>query len=337
MNTKTIFFLFLILLVCNSCGPFPDIRELGDIDLKPPVINKITSIDCNKIKLELSEASVIGDNYVSVSPGLAVTEIESIENYIIITTEIQIPGAKYTMNAEIKDQYDNSVQILAAFYGYNHEIPCIKINEFTTRGSSSHPDMVELKVFTDGNMGGITAYQGTPGDYKDMYVFPAFNVEKDDFIILHFKPENSEEEINETEEKNISGGLDASDEAFDLWIKDGAGISGNNGVISIYERPGGPLIDSVLYSNRTSDSDESYLGFGTRSTMERALEICRDNGWITGNETVCPEDAVNPEGSTSTRSICRNNNDTDSKADWYIVPTRGYTFGTENSEEVYKP
>jgi len=338
MNYIKLLIPFLFIKLLFSCGPIPDIREIQEIDLKPPVLNSIMSSDYNKVELNLDEEAYIPENSISIYPELEIIRIETYENNIVVFTETHIPGNKYTLNTVIIDENDNSAQILAVFYGYNPEIPVVKLNEFTTRGSSSHPDMVELKVFTDGNMGGIVIYHGTPDNYKDLLVFPSFSVKSGDFLIIHFKPQNITEEINETEEKDISGGLDASVNAYDFWIEDGSGLSGNNGAISIYERPGGPVVDGVLYSNRTSDSDEMYLGFGTRIAMEQALELSRDNGWISYNETICPEDAVSSDGSTSTRSICRNKNaDSDTNSDWYIVPTRGYSFGSENLEEVYIP
>ncbi len=109
--------------------------------------------------------------------------------------------------------------------------------------------------------------------------------------------------------------------------------------MSIYDRPGGLLLDGVLYSNRSSDSDERYDGFGTLDTLERARQLVADMGWVIGGEKVRPEDAVSPEGSTGTRSLCRSSSsaDTDTLLDWHIVPTRGATFGEENSDEVYAP
>jgi hypothetical protein len=120
-------------------------------------------------------------------------------------------------------------------------------------------------------------------------------------------------------------------------------------VISLYERPGGEILDGVLYSNRSSDSDETYGGFGTQDSWERAQELVADGGWIIAGEQARPEDAVSPEGSTGTRSICRSAGtlnsasadivsvDTDTAIDWHIVPTRSFTFGEENSDEIYVP
>ncbi len=110
-------------------------------------------------------------------------------------------------------------------------------------------------------------------------------------------------------------------------------------MLTVYDSPGGTLLDGVLYSNRTSESDELYAGFGTADVLARAQELARDGGWKTAGERPAPEDAVSPEGSTGTRSICRSSGgaDTDGAADWHIVPTRGSTFGAVNSDEVYVP
>ena len=68
-------------------------------------------------------------------------------------------------------------------------------------------------------------------------------------------------------------------------------------------------------------------------------ELASVGGWKTAGDEPAPEDAVNPDGSTSTRSMCRwsSGEDTGAAADWHIVPTRGSTFGATNSDEVYVP
>jgi hypothetical protein len=110
-------------------------------------------------------------------------------------------------------------------------------------------------------------------------------------------------------------------------------------VISLYSRPGGEILDGVLYSNRTSESDAQYRGFGSATVLARADELVSAGGWRVSGSQAAPEDALNPDGSTATRSICRSSDstDTDSREDWHIVPTRGSTFGTDNSDEVYAP
>jgi hypothetical protein len=329
----------LALCLCTCCGPIADIRERLNPDLVPPVLLGVRTLDAGGLELAFDEPPLCRPEDLAVDPLLAIIAAHAEDCRLLVQTAVQTPGLPYQLEAVVEDEAGNGLHFLALFYGFNGETPALLINEFTTRGTGNHPDAVELKVIQGGNMGGVVLYEGTPGNYDDRLIFPAFEVADGEFLIIHFKPEGSPEEIDETSAKELSGGLDASDQAYDFWIPEGSGISGNNGAISLYDRPGGAILDGVLYSNRTSDSDETCGGFGTLDSWQRALELAADEGWIIAGQEVRPEDAVNPEGSTGTRSICRGScsEDTDTAADWHIVPTLAFTFGKENSDEIYVP
>jgi hypothetical protein len=323
--------------LCACCGPIADIRETLNPDLIPPVLLGVRTLDAGQLELTFDEPPLCRIEDLTIDPFLEILSFQSEDCRLLVQITPQTPGLAYRLEAVVEDAAGNGLHFLARFYGFNGNVPGLLINEFTTRGTGNHPDAVELKVMEGGNMGGVVLYEGTPGNFDDRLIFPAFDVDGGDFVIIHFKPEGIPEEIDETSAMVLSGGLDASDTAFDFWIPEGAGISGNNGVISCYDRPGGEVLDAVLYSNRTSDSDERYGGFGTQDSWERAQELAADGGWLITGDRVRPEDAVSPEGSTGTRSICRNSPavDTDTAVDWHIVPTRGFTFGEENSDEIY--
>jgi hypothetical protein len=237
----------------------------------------------------------------------------------------------------VSDTAGNSLWMIVRFYGFNPDLPTLVINEFTTQGSKTHPDLVEIKVLSGGNLGGVAFFRGTASLNTSRFVFPAMNVQPGDFILIHTKPAGISEEKNETAGKDVSGGLDASPSAYDFWMKDGQGLSGNNGIISIYSSPHGSLLDAVLYSTRTSDSDIQWRGFGSHDLREQADELIRLQAWQKSGELVAPEDSVNPEDSTATRSICRaaDSGDTDGKSDFHIVPTKKASFGRDNSGEVF--
>jgi hypothetical protein len=330
--------MFLITIAAVSCGPVPEFKDFNEVDLSPPVLLQARTLSSEIIELEFNEKTNSSPDSITILPEIEIINISSVGQKLQIITKGQIPGFLYTIKAVIWDDMGNSMNIMTSIYGYNPSIPKVVINEFITQGSKNHPDLVELKVLSSGNMGGLVIYEGTPNNWDDRFIFPSFMANEGDFILIHFKPQGITEEINETTKKDESGGLDSSDSAYDFWINEGSGISGNNGVIALYERPGGPMIDGVLYSNRTSLSDENYMGFGTKDAMERALELWEDYGWYSEEDHIRPEDGVNPDYSTSTRSICRiNGQDTNTKQDWYIVPTRKSTFGSENNQEVYIP
>lgn len=330
--------LLVLLGVPVACGPVQDPRS-AEADLRPPQLQAIQTLGPAEISVEFDEDAALVADKTRISPALAITEITGPGRQIVIRGETQTPGRLYTLEAEAEDAKGNRASFMADFYGYNGHVPRLLITEFITQGSGNHPDLVELKALTAGDMGGAVLYQGTPSSFDNRIVFPAFAVGEGAFILVHWKPSGDPGEVDETDDMAASKGFDVSDSAWDLWVAGGKGLSGNNGVLSLYDRPGGKCLDGVLYSNRTSQSDELYRGFGSAGTLTRAEELVKDGGWKSAGARVSPEDAVNPEGSTSTRSMCRQSGsaDTDTSADWHIVPTRKASFGAENCDEVYAP
>jgi hypothetical protein len=325
-------------LLPTACGPLEDLREKLEPDLKPPVLLGLRAREWS-LELDFDEPPLCGPEQVRALPALEVSEVRVEDNRLCLTCPGQDAGQRYVLEIEVGDARGNLLELAVELYGYNPAPPHLLINEFTTQGSDTHPDLVELFAAGGGNMAGLALYQGTAGSWDDRLVFPPFEVRVGEFVLVHFKPQGLPEERDEPGDPALSGGLDSSPAAYDFWVPGGTGLSGNNGVLSLYDRPGGKLCDGVLYSNRTSASDSVYRGFGSAATLTRAEELAREGGWIAAEEAIRPEDAVNPEGSTATRSLCRSSDstDSDSAADWHIVPTRGFTFGAANSEERYVP
>jgi hypothetical protein len=319
-----------------GCGPVPDTRST-DADLRPPLVQEVCAVGPREISLEFDEEASLVPGTTSVTPALSVEVARGLSRQVRITGERQTPGRLYTLQAEAQDSRGNSASFIADFYGWNGRVPRVLINEITPRGSGSHPDAAELKTLTAGNLGGAVLYQGTPGSWDTRLVLPALEVPAGTFVIVHFKPTGDPSEVNESADKTASRGFDSSDTAWDLWVPGSKGLAGNNGVLSLYERPGGRCIDGVLYSNRTSQSDERYRGFGSEDTRVRAEELVQAGGWKIAGPRVTPEDGVSPEGSTGTRSICRSSAsaDTDGPGDWHIVPSRKATLGADNCDEQW--
>jgi hypothetical protein len=323
----------------TCCGPIPNPDIAGARDLRPPAILSVRTIGPAEVEILFDEDAAVLPDTVRIQPGLTLVDAGVKAARVLLEVGTQEPGCPYTLQAVAEDSSGNGLSFIADFYGFNPRIPGIVINELTPRGSAAHPDLVELRVLSDGDMGGVTLYQGTAGAFKDRLIFPAFPVSAGDFILVHFKPAGDPTELDETRDKGSSGGVDASDSAFDFWIRGGTGIGGNNGVLSLYRRPGGEILDGVLYSNGVTSPERQYGGFGTAQAQEWAEGLAADGGWKTAGPRVAPEDAVNPEESTATRSINRwsDSRDTDTSADWHVVPTRMATFGAINSDEVYPP
>jgi hypothetical protein len=328
----------LAVLVMASCGPLSDSRK-QDVDLLPPQLQSVQALGPGEITISFDEDADLRPEKTRITPALTVSEVTGPSKSVVLRGEQQAPGRLYTLESEAQDAHGNTASFAAQFYGYNDRVPRLLINEFTPRGSGGHPDVVELRALSAGNMGGVVLFLGSPGSFDARLVFPAFEIGAGSYILVHLKPSGDNAERDETTNPSASGGADASDTAFDFWLREGTGLGGNNGVLSLCDRPGGLCLDAVVYSNRTSQSDEQYRGFGSEQMLLRAEELAGCGAWKPAGPRVTPEDAVNPEGSTGTRSLCRSSGsiDTDRPEDWHIVPTRRATFGKVNSDEVYAP
>ena len=328
-----------ITVAMAGCGPFSDSRN-ADVDLLPPQLQSVRSEGPAEVSVTFDEeASLCQDARVSPPLALSADADPNDSRRVTLRGERQVPGQRYVLEAEARDLRGNTASFAAEFYGYNGRVPRLLINEITPRGSDSHPDTVEIKALTGGNLGGAVLFFGSPQSHDARLVFPPLEVKAGGFIVVHLKPAGDPAEVDESTDPAASGGKDASSTAWDLWMKDSQGLPGSNGALSLCDRVGGACLDAVLWSNRTSQSDEAYGGFGSEQMRARAEELAQAGAWPATGTRISPEDAVNPEGSTATRSLCRSSAsaDTNTAADWHIVPTRKASPGADNTDEVYAP
>jgi len=334
------FTVILSALSLSGCTPIADTRALLKEDLRPPVFLSLAVNDSTSVALEFSEPIEYRPDSYSCSPALerADTRTEEEQLHLSFKNPMQ-PGTEYSLECSVSDPAGNSHTVLAKFFGFNPNIPAIRLNEITTQGSTSHPDKIELLVLEDGNTAGLCLIDGTRDFIRQYKVLPPIEVKAGEYIVVHTKPVGTADEVDETGSPVECSAADSVMEAWDVWIAGGSGLSGNNGVISLYSHSNGELLDGFLYSNRTSSSDENYRGFGSLDTMSRADQLWLQEGWVAAGRLIAPEDAVNPDNSTATRSICRlpEGEDSNSAADWYIVDTSQSSFGSENSLIEYVP
>jgi hypothetical protein len=330
----------LLMMAMVSCAPLQEAKNNTWGDLIPPVYLGIQATGPQEVTVEFDEAVSLNSESLALSEELGVPTARVDGTTLVVDTALPgVPGTEYHLEGQVEDSAGNSTTFVAAFYGFNDAVPDIIINEFTTQGSSSKPDVVELYLATSGNLGGLTLYEGTVGEWETRYVFPALELPAGAFVVVHYRPEGIAAEVTETDDPSLSGGVDATDTAWDVWIPEGDGLTGNNGAVTLTKQPGGGILDAVLYSNRTSSSDTNYRGFGSSRMLAQAEELFGAGAWNASGAAITPEDCIDPEDSTATRSISRGSDpsDSDSSADWHITPTRGATFGSTNSDEVYQP
>jgi hypothetical protein len=330
-----------VLFVCAihvSCRPVEDTALLA-VDLQPAALVEVATADSRVLHVHFNEpVEPIADS-VYVEPDGAVLGTSADGGSVAVRlAEATVPGETYRLGLTVRDMSGNTTRMVTAFYGHNPRTPEIVINEFRPRGNDTRPDAVELRVVSGGDLGGVTLTVGTHDDHDARFVFPSIEVHPEELIVVHLEAEGLEGEVDELRSTAVSAGIEASPTARDFWAIEGGGLPGNNGVIVVYANPGGGVIDAVAYSNRTSDSDERYRGFGSTRMLEWVRHLVEAGAWEIAGDEPRPEDLVNPETSTATRTINRSSaaTDTNGRDDWHIVPTRGSTIGEPNSDERHE-
>lgn len=325
--------------VLAGCTPIDETRTQVFGDLHPPQLQDLAMEGPHLIVARFNETTSISPESVHLTPDLGELSVTTEGQEVHLRTDRPATvGAVYAVQARATDESGNSLTFMLTVTGFNPDPATLRINEFTPQGSGNNPDMVELLVTEGGNLGGAVFYAGSPGENDGSLTFPAMEVATGDFVLVHLKPEQTAEEVDETTDPGASGGRNAHPEAWDFWMAEPTGLSGNNGAVSVYAYQDGPLLDAVIYSNRSHDPEARYGSFGTASAEEMIREVVADGGWKIAGDTARPEDAVDPEDSTSTRSISRSSTgvDTDHRRDWHITPTSGSTFGEPNTDERYE-
>lgn len=266
--------------------------------------------------------------------------VVSAEGQLRLQLAAAVPaGAALALSGFASDLAGNSTSFTLPLWGYNPQPAALLINEIISAGSDSHPDVVEMYVVQAGNLAGLCLYVGLADEYDLRYVFASCQVAAGEYIVLHLKPQGLSGEVDELEAVDVSLGLDAHPQARDFWCQIGVQLSGKNGVLSLYTSPYGTALDALLYSERTSNSDTRYRGFGTAAFLARAEALVAAGLWLAAEGAVRPEDAANAAAVTSTRTLGRSADsaDTNSAADWHVVPTRGASIGRQNTDERYQP
>ncbi len=316
--TKYLLFPLLVLsLLGSSCGCSQAEYSLYDLfeetDSTPPVFvcaamlsQQTASLDFNERIDETSIAIWCEENQVVSTSVVDKTLIVQFAKPLAVGTPLEL-------EARVEDIRGNSLQVALELWAMNSSPASVLINEFTTKGSETNPDRVELVVIGRGNLAGITLYAGVADDWSDRFVFPDRWVERGTHLVVSF----------------AKGVQDASDyvSAFQ------AGLGSNNGCLSVALNPqwASPLLDAVVWGNM---STSTFEGFGSASLLSQVKQLYQAGHWNSENS----RHAIDSNTGTATRSFCRDRlTDTNSSDDWYVCATKQATFGSQNSDLRHTP
>ena len=341
---KTVLMILSIMLFANaSCADSvssPAAKLWNDGDITPPTLTSIVMQDSRTVIMEFDEKISKQSPTVDIDTNTDISSLQVVNNTLTFQLQEETtPGREYTITAQVQDLRGNSSLIVEKIYGYNPHVPQILINEFTTEGTRSRPDIVELLVLSDGNTAGITLHEGGIDTYRQAVILPSIQVSTGDFIIVHFRPDTNASLTNETSSKTESTHPQSYSTAWDVFSTENIGIANANGSLTLLANPRYTPLDAVVYSDKADNATQKYRGFSNRTVYAWITEIEAASQWQFASDILMPSDAIYPVDSTSTRSISRNSqaHDTNTAQDWHITPTRGATFGNQNTDDVYTP
>lgn len=331
MKNKIIILLFTIL----SCDNYNRLVD-SNMDITPPTLISLNVVSSNSIKVVFNENVIFKESSFVSRENSVINDVISAPNSANITfMDNFIPGMEYCSEFRFEDTNGNSISFIAKYYGFNPSPPELVINEFICKGTKTNPDKVEIYIKKGGNMAGITLFNGVSENYDTMFIFPSMKVNSGEYIVIRSTSEIYKSEYIEKDDLNFNNDKKFIDGVRDIRT-DNFSLSSANGVISIYSDPFGEIIDAVIYSKNLNDFEKSYRNFGLKKTVERVDTIAEQNQWQGISYLIFPEDTINSNRSTTTRSLNRLNFiDKNSRTDWYMVPTGKSSFGYENSKEVY--
>ena len=225
---------------------------------------------------------------------------------------------KYLIEGYVLDQRGNSLYFKDSFIGFNGRVPKVVINEIRTEYSKPKVEFIELKVLSEGNLGGMELVVASDGEEKS-YVFPAIEVKPDELVVLHFR-KIEDGCIDEIEnDKELSTATESSS-SVDLWIENTSARIGKSDVILLKNKRQGEIVDSVLYMESSASS------WKTDFLSECAELAISSETWI-GNPVIS-------DGVTATRTLSRVNFNKDASA-WIVTATSKASPGKENSSQKY--
>lgn len=329
-----------ILSLVSACAVFEQWPRILEADVHPPQLLSVTAANPHEVRLQFDQPVIPDLEALRVDPAGNVAELLTHAGTLTVRfSEAMTPGTEYWIHAIVLDESENVTSVLVSAYGPNDRVPRLLINEFTCEGSKRHPDMTELAILEPGNLAGVTVYEGTPDDWDSRIVLPPIEVEAGEYVVIHWKPEGIDVEQNEVDDPTLSGGLDATPRAWDVWVSEGDGLPNTTGCLTVCDSPKGHLIDTVLYSAKEYDPTCPNRGFYRARELAWFQLAMAAEQWESSEDFVSPECGIDPTDSTATRSICRmpGQPDTNRSTDWHIVPSGGATLGWENRPESYSP
>ncbi len=328
----TITLLVFMCLAC-ACSPQKVLDEIIQVDIQLPEFLGCKAITENKIEFYFSEPVQVAS--IHLTPEMSFDLSTSEGTVLVSTTNLLPAGEQCIADLLVIDNANNTLAVLTSFRARNSRIPKLQINEVRTEYSKPKVEFIELYTLSSGNMGALRVISSSYPLTKPLYEFPPIEVSKGEYIVLHLRTLEDGTMNEKGTDLTISGGTEANSTARDFWLKGTEKrIRKTDGIALIDQDE--KILDALLLSENPGES-------WTKEEMKNFISFLEQKkAWKTSDvkyTPLTPSSAVITNGTTVTRTICRNETipDSDSTHDWYITATSQASPGKPNSQQQYIP
>lgn len=312
-----------------------------------PVVVKAVALSLTSLRITFSRnilaSSVMADgSQFTFDNGLTASAAVVSGRTITLTTSLQTAATAYvaTIATSITDLQGKALVAAgtASFTGFVLQA-VVRINEVNANITGGC-DLIELRVIADGSMTGFKLLErtGVASAGELSLTFPAFDVHKNDFIVVHMgsasatcNPGGATQETATTTDQPTATFAGNFDTAFDFWSID-TGLTATDNVFTLFDATG-TISDAVFIS------DDPAGPTAAAATETQAAVIGAAGQWLpmlaTYIDTVFRVNAVNDLNATGTtaagNSIQRvDDTDDNDKADWTTGAGAASTWGALN-------
>jgi len=306
---------------------FPEIHSFSVVDKEH--LNLVCSVPVTFSDLILWERRPDG------TPGDAAGSVAVISkpeqsNVTLAVSPPVVSGTEYVLTGCAGDGTGNTVTFSLPFTGYNDHPALLMLSEIRSIRSGSKYEFIELYVLESGSTAGFELVSAADGDSKK-YRFPAVEVCKGEFIVVHCRKSEEPQACDETGKSlSVSQSVESCTAARDLWGMETTACIGKSDVILLTAKNGSEIRDAVLFL------EEKHEKWPDESFQRAAVRAVSAGVWNGGSEAAS---AVRCDGTTATRTLSRQNfkvvisshSISADASDWFVTATGTASPGKKNS------
>ena len=329
----------LIGICCVLCSVCSCVTGTGDITAQilgntseGPVFLSCKAVSETEINFLFSVPVSVTTVYFS--PQVKVDSVEGGSTVRIHISGGPGPGEKLTADILAEDENGNTINVLVPFRTRNSRIPPILITELRTEYSRPRAEFIELRTLEAGNLGAMRVFVASNNKSPMIYEFPSVEAAAGEYITIHLR--TLEEAVSRDElgdNLDLSGGTDSWPTARDIWIPGAVKIIRKTDAVYLLDQD-----DNVLDAVMISEKADPW--WNSEHFAELADFLFNAGAWKSPDGKICsPAESVISNGTTATRTICRDESveNSNTAKDWYITVTSGATPGRANNPKRYVP